>query len=103
MAAILVIEDNALNRKLVRLILEKAGHQVWQACDAEQGLACAFAQQPDLILMDMQLPGISGLDATRRLKADPRTQRIPVIAVTAMAMMGDEARCRAAGCDDYIT
>ncbi|WP_420473939.1 response regulator [Noviherbaspirillum sp. ST9] len=102
MARILVVEDNPANMKLVLFILQKGGHDVLQAIDAEAGLRAAREQQPDLILMDVQLPGMDGLEATRLLKSDPDTRRIPVIALTAMAMRGDEEHVRAAGCDGYI-
>ena len=102
MATILVIEDNATNLKLAVTLLEAAGHAATTARDAETGLVLARAQRPDLILMDVQLPGLDGLAATALLKADPATQSIPVIALTALAMKGDEERIRAAGCDDYI-
>ena len=102
MATILVVEDNAPNMTLVVLLLEKAGHTVLGATDAEAGLALARAARPDLILMDIQLPGMDGLEATGLLKRDEATRAIPVIALTALAMMGDEERIRAAGCDGYI-
>ncbi|HEY1609815.1 MAG TPA: response regulator [Paraburkholderia sp.] len=102
MPRILVIEDNPANLKLATLLLHKAGHVVTSARTAEDGLIAARAEEPDLILMDVQLPGMSGLDATRLLKQDPATQYIPVIAVTALAMKGDEERIRTAGCDGYL-
>lgn len=102
MKTILVIEDNAANLKLAAFILEQAGYAVLDAIDAEAGVTLARSALPDLILMDIQLPGINGLDATAILKGDPATSRIPVIALTALAMMGDEARIRAAGCDGYV-
>jgi two-component system, cell cycle response regulator DivK len=102
MTTILVIEDNAANLKLAAFILEQAGYAVLDAIDAEAGVTLARSALPDLILMDIQLPGINGLDATAILKGDPATSRIPVIALTALAMMGDEARIRAAGCDGYV-
>ncbi len=102
MTTILVIEDNAANLKLAAFILEQAGYGVLYAVDAEAGVALAREALPDLILMDIQLPGINGLDATAILKRDPATRGIPVIALTALAMMGDEARIRAAGCDGYV-
>jgi two-component system cell cycle response regulator DivK len=101
-ARILVVEDNPANMKLTVFLLEKAGHESIQAVDAESGLRAAQAQRPDLILMDVQLPGMDGLEATVLLKADPATRRIPVIALTALAMRSDEERTRAAGCDGYI-
>ena len=102
MARILIVEDNPDNMTLTVLLLESAGHQVLTAVDAETGVALAGAELPDLILMDIQLPGMDGLQATALLKADPLTRAIPVIALTALAMLGDEERIRAAGCDGYI-
>jgi two-component system, cell cycle response regulator DivK len=102
MATVLVVEDNLANMKLTTFLLESAGHAVLTAADAEVGLAVARAQKPDLILMDIQLPGMDGLQATAILKADLLTKSIPVIALTALAMKGDEERIRAAGCDGYI-
>ncbi len=103
MARILVIEDNPANMKLASLLLRNAGHAVLSATDAESGLALARAERPDLILMDIQLPGMDGLAATALLKQDPVTAAIPVIAVTAMAMASDREKTRAAGCDGYIS
>ena len=102
MAKVLVVEDNPANMTLATFLLESAGHTVLKAADAEAGVALAGAEQPDLILMDIQLPGMDGLKATALLKADAATHDIPVIALTALAMKGDEARIRAAGCDGYI-
>jgi two-component system cell cycle response regulator DivK len=102
MARILIIEDNQANMKLASLLLHNAGHTVLCAVDAETGLTLARAEQPDLILMDIQLPGMDGLEATMLLKRDDATRAIPVIALTALAMKGDEERIRAAGCDGYI-
>jgi two-component system cell cycle response regulator DivK len=101
-ARVLVIEDNAANMKLAAFLLQSAGHAVIAATDAELGLLLARDEHPDLILMDIQLPGMDGLEATRQLKADTRTAAIPVIALTALAMKGDEGRIMAAGCDGYI-
>jgi two-component system, cell cycle response regulator DivK len=101
-AKVLVVEDNAANMALATFLLQSAGHTVLSARDAEAGLTLARAEQPDLILMDIQLPGIDGLAATMLLKSDDLTRRIPVIALTALAMKGDEERIRAAGCDGYI-
>jgi two-component system cell cycle response regulator DivK len=101
-ARILIIEDNAANMKLATFILESALHTIIPATDAEAGLTLAREEHPDLILMDIQLPGMDGLQATGILKADPATRNIPVIALTALAMKGDEERIRAAGCDGYI-
>lgn len=97
-----MIEDNAANMKLAVLLLENAGHSVRCALDAETGVALAREELPELILMDIQLPGMDGLSATRRLKADPATAAIPVIALTAMAMETDRERSLNAGCDAYI-
>ena len=102
MATILVIEDNATNMKFAAMLLEQSGHRVLTAVDAETGLAVARNEQPDLILMDIQLPGMDGLAATALLKQETVTRAIPVIALTALAMKGDEERIRAAGCDGYI-
>jgi two-component system cell cycle response regulator DivK len=101
-ARILVVEDNPTNMKLAITLLEAAGHSVLTASDAEAGLTMARVEQPNLILMDIQLPGIDGLEATVQLKRDEATRAIPVIALTALAMKGDEERIRAAGCDGYI-
>lgn len=103
MACILVIEDNPANMKLVSLLLRNAGHRVLGATDAEAGLLLARAAPPDLILMDIQLPGMDGLAATALLKQDPLTVAIPVIALTAMAMKEDQEKSRLAGCDAYIS
>lgn len=102
MAIILIVEDNAANMKLACLLLENAGHVTLSAVDAEIGLTLARSGRPDLILMDIQLPGMDGLAATAILKKDPATASIPVIALTAMAMKEDQEKTRAAGCDAYI-
>ena len=102
MATVLIVEDNAANMTLARFLLESAGHTVLSATDAEAGLTLAREKQPNLILMDMQLPWMDGLEATSLLKHDDATRAIPVIALTALAMKGDEERIRAAGCDGYI-
>lgn len=102
MAHVLIVEDNAANMKLARLLLSNAGHSVLCAVDAETGLTMAREQQPDLILMDIQLPGMDGLAATALLKQDPSTASIPVVALTAMAMKHDKERSQIAGCDGYI-
>ena len=102
MATILVVEDNPDNMFLTVLLLESAGHTVLSAIDAEVGLTLARGKLPDLILMDIQLPGMDGLEATGLLKLDDATRAIPVLALTALAMKGDEERIRAAGCDGYI-
>jgi two-component system, cell cycle response regulator DivK len=102
MAKVVVIEDNATNMTLAVFLLQSVGHTVLSATDAEAGLTLARAERPDLILMDIQLPGMDGLEATAQLKRDESTRAIPVIALTALAMKGDEERIRAAGCDGYI-
>jgi two-component system cell cycle response regulator DivK len=102
MAKVLIIEDNAPNLTLAIFLLQSAGHAVVSATDAEAGLTLARDEQPNLILMDIQLPGMDGLEAIALLKRDEATRAIPVIALTALAMKGDEERIRAAGCDGYI-
>ena len=102
MARILIVEDNAANMKLASLLVRNAGHSVLCAVDAESGLTLARQERPDLILMDVQLPGMDGLAATAILKRDPVTAAIPVIALTALAMKADEERSQVAGCDAYI-
>ena len=102
MARVLIVEDNPTNMTLAIFLLQSVGHTVLNATDAEAGLALAREERPDLILMDIQLPGMDGLQATTLLKGDPATRAIPVIALTALAMKGDEERIRAAGCDGYI-
>jgi two-component system cell cycle response regulator DivK len=102
MAKVLVVEDNPANMTLAVFLLQSVGHSVLSALDAEAGLTLARDEQPDLILMDIQLPGMDGLEATALLKQDDTTRAIPVIALTALAMKGDEERIRAAGCDGYI-
>lgn len=102
MARILVIEDDAANMKLTSLVLQNAGHTVLCAVDAEAGLTLARTSQPDLILMDILLPGMDGLAATALLKADPVTAAIPIIALTSMLTKHDEKKAAAAGCDAYI-
>ncbi|MEJ6023129.1 response regulator [Ramlibacter sp. PS4R-6] len=99
---ILVVEDTPANMKFVTMLLRSAGHQVLQARTGEEGIALAREHGPQLVLMDMNLPGMDGLQATRILKADVRTRGIPVVAVTALAMAGDRERILAAGCDGYV-
>lgn len=102
MGVVLIVEDNVANLKLASFLVEKAGHTVLSAADAEAGLLLARERRPDLILMDVQLPGMDGMEAVRILKSDLSTRAIPVIAVTALAMKGDEERIREVGCDGYI-
>lgn len=103
MARILVVEDNPANLKLALLLLRNAGHTALAAVDAETALAMARSVLPDLVLMDIQLPTMDGLAATRLLKSEASTSAIPVIALTAMAMATDRDKCLAAGCDGYIS
>ena len=100
---VLVVEDTPANMKLLAMLLRKEGYEVLQAWSAEEGIEVARAKRPALILMDVQLPGLDGLSATRILKSDAATSNVPVIAVTALAMSGDEERIRAAGCDGYVS
>ena len=102
MPRILIIEDTPANLQLTMAILEGAGHTTLSAPTAEQGLRMASVEPVELILMDMRLPGIDGMTATRLLKEDPRTRHIPIIALTASAMKGDEQRMRAGGCAGYV-
>ena len=99
---ILIIEDNQVNLELATDLLEVAGYEVLSACSAEDGVELARAQQPDLVLMDLSLPGMDGLTATRLLRADSQTMRIPVVVLTANVMKGDEARAKAAGASGFI-
>ncbi len=101
MPKILLVEDNEMNREMLSRRLARKGFAVVMAVDGLQGVAMASQEQPDLILMDMSLPGIDGWEATRRLKADPNTRAVPVIALTAHAMADDRAKALAAGCDDF--
>ena len=102
MATVLIIEDNPTNLKLAMMLLETAGHEPVGAPDAETGLALARATKPGLILMDIQLPGMDGFAAAAALKADAATRAIPLVALTALAMRGDEQRIMAAGYNGYI-
>jgi two-component system, cell cycle response regulator DivK len=99
---ILHVEDNPANRMIVRDLLEFQGYQVVEISNGEEALAAAERERPDLILMDIQLPRISGLEASRRIKAREDLRRIPIIAVTSFALSGDDQRAAAAGCDAYI-
>ncbi len=101
--SILVIEDNPLNMKLVRVLLNVDGYDVLEATDAEKGISLARQRKPDLILMDVQLPGMDGLCATRAIKKDPELRDIPVVAITSFAMPGDEEKARDAGCTGYLS
>ena len=103
MAKILIVEDNPMNRDMLSRRLIRSGHLVLMAGDGRQGITSAQNECPDLILMDMSLPVIDGWEATRRLKSDKATRRIPVIALTAHAMSSDRQKCMEAGCDDYDT
>jgi len=99
---VLVVDDNLTNLKLIEYLLQARGHEVISAFDAESALSALRAQRPSLVLLDLQLPGMDGLELTRQLKADPETAHIPIVAVTAAAMNGDEARALAAGCSGYV-
>lgn len=99
---ILVVDDNAMNLKLVEYVLEARGYGVETAIDADHAVASIAARRPRLILMDLQLPGVDGFELTRRLKADPTTADIVIVAVSAYAMKGDAERALSAGCDGYI-
>ncbi|HEY0073257.1 MAG TPA: response regulator, partial [Abditibacteriaceae bacterium] len=103
MPKVLLVEDNEMNRDMLSRRLERKGYDVVIAFDGEAGVRLAGECQPDIILMDMSLPIIDGWEATRRVKADPATQKIPVIALTAHAMSGDREKALEAGCDDYDT
>jgi two-component system cell cycle response regulator DivK len=100
---ILNVEDNEFNRKIVRQLLAKTTYRLREAADGEAGMAAARESPPDLILMDIQLPGLDGYEATRRIKADPALKAIPIIVVTSYALSGDGDKAREAGCDDYVT
>jgi two-component system cell cycle response regulator DivK len=99
---ILVVEDTEDNRRILRDLLTRAGFELIEAMDGESGVAMATAHRPDLILMDIQLPVFDGYEATRRIKANPDTRNIPIIAVTSYALSGDETKALAAGCDGYV-
>ena len=100
---ILVVEDMEINRKIVRIVLKAKGYEVLEAVDAEEALAMLQVGLPDLILMDIALPGISGEDLTRQIKANSEWCHVPIIALTAAAMKGEREQFREAGCDDYIS
>ena len=103
MPKLLYVEDNEMNRDMLSRRLIRSGYEVVLAVDGAQGVAMAASDAPDLVLMDMSLPVLDGWEATRRLKADPATRALPVIALTAHAMSGDEKKAREAGCDDFDT
>ena len=100
---ILVVEDQEDNRQILRDLFATAGYELIEVGDGEAALPAALKHNPDLIIMDIELPLLDGYEATRRIKANPELRRIPVIAVTSYALSGDEDKARAAGCDDYIT
>ena len=99
---ILVVEDQPDNLQILRDLLTSEGYQIIEAQDGEEGIRAAAAERPDLILMDIQLPRLDGYEATRRIKADPALRAIPIIVVTSYSLSGDEAKARAAGCDDFV-
>ena len=99
---ILIVDDNFTNLKLVEYVLDRRGYRVLTAADAEEALRLLGRHQPDLILMDLQLPGVDGFELTHRLKSDPATRDIVVVAITSYAMKGDRERALAVGCDGYI-
>lgn len=101
-ARVLIVDDNELNLELASCLLSHAGFAVATAADGDSALAQVAAFRPDLVLMDIQLPVIDGLEVTRRLRADPATRSLVIVAFTAYAMKGDEARMRAGGCDGYL-
>lgn len=100
---VLVVDDNRINLELAEAILENAGYEVRTAADADEALAAIAMERPGVILMDLQLPDVDGLTLTRRLKADPATRDIPIVALTAYAMKGDAEKAREAGCDGYLS
>jgi CheY-like chemotaxis protein len=102
-ATILVVDDNPVNLKVLRVLLTAEGYDVLTAADAEEALRVLGSARPRLLLVDLQLPGMDGLELTRRLRADPAWQGIPVLAVTSYAMRGDEHKAFEAGCDAYVT
>ncbi len=103
MAKILLVEDNEMNRDMLKRRLKRKGYDVFLAVDGAEGVELSQTQHPDLILMDMSLPVMDGWQATKKIKANPQTKSIPVIALTAHAMAGDREKCLAAGCNDYDT
>ena len=103
MSKILLVEDNEMNRDMLSRSLQRRGYEVVIAVDGAEGVALASSENPDLVLMDMSLPVMDGWEATKTIKANPNTNTIPVIALTAHAMSGDRAKALEAGCDDYDT
>jgi two-component system, cell cycle response regulator DivK len=99
---ILIVEDTEDNRQIIRDLMTSAGYELIEAVDGIEGVAAAEREKPDLILMDIQLPGIDGYEATRRIRAIPAIAKVPIIAVTSYALSGDEAKTREAGCDGYV-
>jgi two-component system cell cycle response regulator DivK len=99
---ILYVEDNEMNRKIVRDLLKRTKYQLVEAFDGEEGVAKALELRPDLILMDIQLPKLSGMDATRRLRADPATANTPIVTITSFALSGDEQKAKDAGATAYL-
>ena len=99
---VLYVEDNEFNRKIVRQLLSATTYRLLEATDGEQGVALAFESRPDLVLMDIQLPKLSGLDATRRIRQDPRTAHVPIIVVTSFALSGDDQKAIEAGASAYL-
>ncbi len=100
---ILIVEDQEDNRKILRDLLTSAGFDPLEAATGEEGVRLAESERPDLILMDIQLPGMDGYEATRQIKANPTLHQIPIIAVTSYALSGDDVKAREAGCDAYVT
>jgi len=100
---ILVVEDQEDNRRIMRDLLTSVGYKVIEAVTGEEGVAAAESHRPDLILMDIQLPGLDGYEATRQIKANPDLQHIPIIVVTSYALSGDDVKAYEAGCDDYVS
>ncbi|MGD8372054.1 MAG: response regulator [Syntrophobacterales bacterium] len=100
---ILVVEDQEDNRRIMRDLLSSVGYEVIEAVTGEDGVAAADTHRPDLILMDIQLPGLDGYEATRQIKANPDLKHIPIIVVTSYALSGDDVKAFEAGCDDYVS
>jgi two-component system cell cycle response regulator DivK len=100
---ILIVEDQEDNRRILRDLLTSAGYELTEALTGEEGVTLAETNPPDLILMDIQLPGLDGYEATRRIKANPALRQIPIIAVTSYALSGDDVKAQQAGCDAYVT